>query len=320
MQYREALNAKSFIFMMIFTTQAMQDILPTLENILLTQNNVTFTVLNPDTSDAYAGTHIEAAAETYIYRSYKAWSDLAELLHCKMLTPEKTETHLVKLTYTKLKTDSFHTDNKDSEKYGTTSHFAQIHKMEEPAFFYYYKQALNNVKVENRTDILNLGVNRADEFEVIKNSLDIDTYKSLNLIGIDHSKTAIAYAKQLFPEENATFYTADINDIDSLKLGQFDLLISIGTLQSPSINFKPFFMKLVQEYLKKDSAIILGFPNSRWIGGEMVYGAKAPNYAMSEMSLVFNDIIFCKKYLQQKKYRVTITGKHYLFLTATKIG
>ena len=320
MQYREALNAESYIRIMTFTTHTMQDIVPTLEAILLKQNSVSFTVLNPDTSDAYAGTSIKVASETYIYRSYKAWFDLAELLHCKIRLPQSIEDHLVKLTFTKLKTDSFHTDRKESEKYGTDSHFAQIHKMEEPAFFYYYNQALNNVSIEKRTDILNLGINRADEFEVIKNSLDTNKYEKLKLTGIDHSTTAISYAKQLFQEDNVTFHTADINDIDSLKLGHFDLLISIGTLQSPSINFKPFFMKLVQEYLKKDSAIILGFPNSRWIGGEMVYGAKAPNYAMSEMSLVLNDIIFCKKYLQQKKYRVTITGKHYLFLTATKIG
>ncbi len=78
-------------------------------------------------------------------------------------------------------------------------------------------------------------------------------------------------------------------------------------------------MSLVQHYLEKDAAIILGFPNSRWIGGEMIYGAKAPNYAMSEMSLLFNDVMFCKKYLQQKKFRVTLTGKQYIFLTATKI-
>jgi hypothetical protein len=79
-------------------------------------------------------------------------------------------------------------------------------------------------------------------------------------------------------------------------------------------------MELVQNYLQEDAAVILGFPNSRWIGGEMVYGAKAPNYAMSEMSLLFNDVMFAKKYLQQKKYRVTITGKQYIFLTATRIG
>ena len=142
----------------------------------------------------------------------------------------------------------------------------------------------------------------------------------MHLAGIDHSKTAIAYAKKIFPEENVQLYTHDINDLERLNLGKFDLLISIGTLQSPSINFKPFFMSLVQTYLKKESAIILGFPNSRWVGGEMIYGAKAPNYAMSEMSLLYNDVIFVKKYLQQHKFRVTLTGKQYLFLTATKIN
>jgi len=305
--------------MITFTTQTMQTILPLLQKELQSQDSVTFTTLNPDSYDAYAGTLIEVDSQTYLYRSYKAWSDLAELLHSKMLTPEKTGIHLVKLTFKKLKEDSFHHDSKSNEKYGVDSSFFAIHKMEEPAFFYYYNQALDNVKIENRTRILNLGINRADEFEVIKNKLDTKKYENIDFIGIDHSESAISYAKSHLSENNMHFYTQDINQIDSLKLGQFDLLISIGTLQSPSINFKPFFMKLVQEYLSKDAAIILGFPNSRWVGGEMLHGAKAPNYVMSEMSLLFNDIIFCKKYLQQKKYRVTITGKQYLFLTATKI-
>ena len=79
-------------------------------------------------------------------------------------------------------------------------------------------------------------------------------------------------------------------------------------------------MSIYQSYLKKDGAIILGFPNCRWIDGEMIYGASAPNYNFNEMSLVLEDIHFCKKYLQQKGYRVVITGKDYLFLTARKIA
>jgi len=308
---------------MTFTTQTMQEILPQLQNILETEENISFSVLNPDLSSTYAGTKVVIDGETYLYRSFKAWMDLAELLHCKMLLPKEGDYPLVTLTLKKLEADSsFHleTTSDKEEKYGVTSHFFTIHKMEEPAFLYYYQQALSNVNIENRTRVLNLGVNRGDEFEVIKNRLDINKYENMQFVGVDHSKTAIEYAEGLFEENNVTFYAEDINNLDSLNLGKFDLLISIGTLQSPSINFKPFFMKLVQDYLEKDSAIILGFPNSRWIAGEMVYGAKAPNYAMSEMSLLFNDVIFCKKYLQQKKYRVTITGKHYLFLTATKIG
>jgi len=142
----------------------------------------------------------------------------------------------------------------------------------------------------------------------------------MELVGVDYSKTAIAYAKENFREKNVCFYREDINRLESLNLGRFDLFISIGTLQSSDIHFKPFFMEVVQNYLnQEDAALILGFPNSRWRGGEMVYGAKAPNYVMSEMSLLFNDVIFCKKYLQQKRYRVTLTGKQYIFLTATKI-
>jgi hypothetical protein len=305
---------------MTFTTQTMQEILPIVKKELQEKNKITFTVLNPDISEGYAGHSVSIDEITYLYRGYKAWMDLAELLKCKMLTPNKIDDTRVQLTFMKLKENSFHSDSKENEKYGTNSHFSQIHKMEEPAFFYYYNQALDNVKVENKKRILNLGVNRGDEFEVIKKQLDTKKYENIDFIGVDHSGSAIAYAKRLFSEENVTFYAEDINNLDSLKLGQFDLLISIGTLQSPSINFKPFFMKLVQEYLTKDAAIILGFPNSRWVGGEMIYGAKAPNYAMSEMSLVLNDIMFCKKYLQQKKFRVTVTGKQYLFLTATKIA
>jgi len=305
---------------MTFTTQTMQKILPELQTLLQDTSIITFSVLNPDESEGYAGHSVEINHQNYTYRGYKAWSDLAELLKCKMLTPKEDTYPLIKLTFKKLNCDSFHNDDKSSEKYGTNSLFAQIQKMEEPAFFYYYQEALNNVKIENRKRILNLGINRGDEFEVIKSKLDTKKYEKINLVGVDHSESAITYAKRIFTENNVTFYTQDINQLDTLKLGTFDLLISIGTLQSPSINFKPFFMKLVQEYLTKDAAIILGFPNSRWTGGEMLYGAKVPNYVMSEMGHLFNDIIFCKKYLQQKKFRVTLTGKQYIFLTATKIA
>jgi len=305
-----------------FKYHTMQEILPILQNALKIDSSVSFEVLNPDLGEGYAGNLITIEEISYIYRGYKAWTDLAELLMCKMLTPKESRYPLVTLHFQKLEIQSsFHLDTQSpkEEKYGTESHFFEINKMEESAFFYYYNQALTNVNIEERTHILDLGINRGDEFEVIKNRLDTNEYQNMKFVGIDHSKTTISYADTLFPEDNVQFFTEDINHLDTLNLGKFDLLISIGTLQSPSINFKPFFMSLVQNYLEKNGAIILGFPNSRWVGGEMIYGAKAPNYAMSEMSLLYNDVIFCKKYLQQHKYRVTLTGKEYVFLTATKI-
>ncbi|RLA67976.1 MAG: methyltransferase [Epsilonproteobacteria bacterium] len=305
----------------IFSNQSMQEILPCLQKQLEGKEILTFEVLNPDFAQGYAGYKIEIEEKEYLYRSYKTWVDLAELLKCKMLTPKESVYPLVTLRFQKLALDSFHIEKPKikEEKYGRYSTFFQIYKMEEPAFLYYYMQALDNVKITEKTHVLNLGINRGDEFQVIKNKLNTKKYENMKLLGIDYSKTAISYAKQRFPETNVSLYAHDINKLKELDLENFDLLISIGTLQSPDINFKVFLMDLVQNYLSKKAAIILGFPNSRWTGGELIYGAKAPNYAMSEMSLLYNDVIFAKKYLQQHKFRVTLTGKYYVFLTATKI-
>jgi len=137
------------------------------------------------------------------------------------------------------------------------------------------------------------------------------------MVGIDHDAEAIAHARAHLP--HATFHTHDINRLSELPLGRFDLLLTIGTLQSPGIETKPLVMDLVQNYVTDDGALIFGFPNSRWYDGELTQGAHAPNYAFSELSLLLKDIHWIKKYLQQHRYRVRIFGQSYLFLVATRI-
>jgi 2-polyprenyl-3-methyl-5-hydroxy-6-metoxy-1,4-benzoquinol methylase len=203
-----------------------------------------------------------------------------------------------------------------STKYRPTGIFSRIDKREEPDFLYHYLQALDEVKIEARKRILDLGVYRGDEFRVILERLGGEEIP--DMIGIDHDIDAIAYAQAHIPE--ATFHLHDINGLASLDPGRFDLLISIGTLQSPGIETKPLVMELVQHHLTDDGAIIFGWPNSRWIDGELIQGAKAPNYPFSELSLLIKDLHWIKKYLQQHRFRVRIFGQSYLFLVATKIS
>ena len=291
-----------------FTTQNLLEITTWIEKELQEKNTLSFQVLNPDNHSNAIG--------------YKAWVDLAELHYCKILTPLMVNEQTIQLTLKKLNiNDSFHAapiENRE-EKYGIASKFFNIHKNEVPTFLHAYKRALESVKIQSRKQVLNLGINKGDEFELIEQLIENETFEKIKFIGIDHSQTALKFAKERFPKENVEFYKQDINRLLELNLEKSDLIISIGTLQSPSINYKPFLMSLVQEHLTYDGALILGFPNSRWIEGELIYGAKAPNYPYSEMSLLFNDVIFAKKYLQQKKFRVTITGREYIFLTATRI-
>jgi hypothetical protein len=305
-----------------FIDETMYEIVLYLERELKINNEIFIEVLNPDLKkDYYAGEKVILEDNEFVYRSFKAWCDLAELLFCKLLIAE-LKVNTIILKFKKLdKIDSFHKDinTEQNEKYGEESTFFRINKNEEPAFLYAYMNALKNVKIEEKQNILNLGINKADEFELIKNLLDEDTFSKISLVGIDYSKSAIEFAKNRFPQENLTFYNHDINKLDELNLKKADLLISIGTLQSSGLNFKLLFMDLIQNYLEDKGSIILGFPNCRWINGETIYGAKAANYSYSEQSVLYKDVYFCKKYLQQKKYRVTLTGKNYLFLTATSI-
>ncbi|RUM69024.1 MAG: methyltransferase [Sulfurovum sp.] len=295
--------------MIFFTNKTLLEISTKIEEELIENTQITFIIENPD---------LELNS-----RGYKTWVNLAELHFCKILTPKIINTKLIELTFKKLnRENSFHSAPiiNQQEKYGTESIFFNINKNEEPTFLYAYKKALESVKVQDRKNILNLGINKGDEFELIEQLIDKKLFDSIQFKGIDHSQTALEYAKKRFPKSNVKFYRQDINKIKELNLKKSDLIISIGTLQSPSINYKPFLMSLVQEHLTPNGAFILGFPNSRWIDSELIYGAKAPNYPYSEMSLLYNDVIFAKKYLQQKKFRVTITGREYIFLTATRIG
>ncbi len=294
--------------MIDFTNKTLLYISTKIENKLIQNNRISFAIENPDLE--------------LNNRSYKTWVNLAEIYFCKMLTPKVIDNKLVEITFKKLnRENSFHSTpiTNQLEKYGVDSKFFDINKNEEPTFLNAYKRALESVKIQNRRYILDLGINKGDEFELIQQLIDKDTFDSMQLIGVDHAQTALDYAKKRFPKDNVKFYNHDINRLEELKLQKSDLIISIGTLQTPNINYKPFLMSLVQEYLTDNGAFILGFPNSRWIDNELIYGAKAPNYPYSEMSLLYNDVIFAKKYLQQKRFRVTITGREYIFLTATRI-
>ncbi|WP_419770076.1 MAG: class I SAM-dependent methyltransferase [Candidatus Marinarcus sp.] len=281
---------------------------------------VEFEVLNPDLFDStYAGNLVTLEGNEYLYRGYKAWMDLAETLFCKILTPKIVSKYHVLLQFKKLDQNiSFHHSCLEAnEKYGENSEFSRINKNEEPAFLQAYKVALDFAKISEKKRVLNLGINSGDEFALILQMYK--NHKNIEFVGVDYCKSAILSAKRKFDFENMKFYAHDINELGQLNLGKFDAIITIGTLQSSSIDFKLTFMSLIQNYLEKNGSIILGFPNCRWLDGEMIYGAKMPNYSFSEMTLLYKDVYFCKKYLQQKQFKVMITGKNYIFLSARSI-
>jgi len=107
--------------------------------------------------------------------------------------------------------------------------------------------------------------------------------------------------------------TADLNA--PLPVGRFDLVLCLGTLQSGSLDDRALVRRVVQDHLAPGGAVIFGFPNCRYVGGEIEYGARMVNFTQPELGLLVKDVAFYRKYLQQHAMQVFVTGKHELLVT-----
>jgi hypothetical protein len=303
--------------MKTFSDETLYEIVLFIKDALQTGNTVCIKVLNPAKyGGCYSGTTVLLQNVPYIYRSYKSYFEIADFLKLRCFVLG-VEGDFMTLGYEKVDLrNSFH-NIKSDDKYAANSTFAKIYKNEEGGFLLYFTQALLHCGIEHKRTILDLGINSGDEFEAIEKVMGEKRFKKMQLTGIDIDQSAIDQARKKFPD--AKFFVHDINDLSLLADSKFDLIISIGTLQSPAIDFDATLKFLTKNCVGQKGSIILGFPNARWIDGELFYGAKAKNYAFSEMSVVLKDVVFAKRYLQQQKFRVTVTGKEYLFLTAHKL-
>lgn len=262
-----------------------------------------------------------ASGQTFQLTHLKTWMDLAEVCRARLVMESIDETDLI-LKLERLEVErSWHKDHPEgSEKYGVDSDYAQVQKNHDPHFVKDYLEALERCQLKEGQAVLNLGVNRGDEFELFYQHPKFREL-SLKLMGIDYSSSAISVAKQRFGTEHKTeFYCRDIGALGFEATDQFDVLISINTLHGSHFDGKTIFREVFQNHMhQKKGAVILGFPNCRYIDGEVVYGGKMKNYSRHDFSLLLKDLEYYKKYLQTHKKRVFVTGKYTLFLTAIPI-
>ncbi len=278
---------------------------------------VELVALDPDLGRGkYAGEVVEVAGVMHVHRPYRVWVDLAERLGLRMLTPERGAAGTVVLRFERLDAAArWQTAGLEaSERYGRDSGFQRISKLEDPDLVLDFADALVRCQLPASPTILDLGVNRGDTFALL-----IGLYPELaqraTFVGVDHSASALALARARFTGDNFRFVEADLNVLPE-DLGCFDLVVSMGTLQSPGVDDREVLRRLVQRELAPAGALILGVPNCRYIDGERVHGARQKNFSQPELGLVIHDIAYFKRYLQQHRRQVYVTGRDYLLVTA----
>jgi SAM-dependent methyltransferase len=202
-----------------------------------------------------------------------------------------------------------------TERYGAASGFARISKLEDPGFVIDFGEALERCLVPDRARVLDLGVNTGDEVALMQLAPKL---RDATFVGVDHSASALAIARARFAGREVELHEADLGALDQLALGTFDLVVSIGTVQSPGIDDRALLRQVIQHHVRMPGAVIFGFPNCRYVDGEAEYGTRMRNFRQPELGLLFKDVAFYRKYLQQHAYQVFVTGKNDILVTGVR--
>jgi len=288
---------------MIFRREPLTEIIEYLRTQLATPltSQVAIRVLDPDRGRGrYAGELVD----DHVHRPFRTWVDLADRLDLRLLTPRVVEPPLVELAFEPL--DATARWDREPDKYGAAAAYQRISKLEDPCFVIDFFEALDRVSLGAAPRVLDLGVNTGDELALVR-----ARYASATVVGVDRDASALAIARTRFPD--ATFVEAEL--AQPLAVGRFDLVVSIGTLQSANLDDRDLLRRIVQDHLAPTGAVIFGVPNCRYLDGEQRFGARMKNYAQPELGLLVKDVAFYRKYLQQHHRQVYVTGKHYILVT-----
>lgn len=281
-------------------------------------SQLAFRVPDPDRgSGLLPGQRWTYEGRSFRHRSYRNWLDLAEILHCRLLTPRPADPPWVQMRFEKLDAATPPTQKVEvQERYGRGSSFYAVQKLEEPCFLQDLQTAYERVDALNRRRVLDLGVHRGDELLPLQKLWASNPQTGRQCVGVDHCPSALEEAGQNLQDPAFSFLCDDISHYEAWNFDPFDLIVSIGTLQCRGVEGKSIFPTLLRSLLAKNGAVILGFPYLRYIDGEIRQGGQMRNFSQSEHALVFKDLMFYRKLLLRRAERVTITGRYYLFLTA----
>jgi SAM-dependent methyltransferase len=247
---------------------------------------------------------------------WRGWCDLAEGVGCRLEAPTPLPDGTVRLRLRVLAPESAWHDGRAVDpalRYADPAGFGAVRKLDHPGFALPLAEALGRVRPPDGGRVLVLGCHRGDEIAAL-DALD-DPPRALDVVGLDHAPGPLAEARARFPA--ARFVEAEVGRIPD-ELGRFDLVVAIAVLQGPGVDDHAVLRDLVQRRLTPAGGLLLGVPNGRFRGGDVVWGARTRNYAEPDLSLVVHDLAAYRRYLHQHRFRTHVGGRYDLLLTARR--
>ncbi len=284
----------------MFADQPLSEVLPLLRRALEEAGEAIFSAPDPDLG---AGLYAGEVSTAGRHRSYQVWLDVADVLGARLLTPTKLENGQVQLTLRRLP------PLLREGHYGAGSEFQRVNKLEDPWFLQGFTEALGRAKLADGARILSVGVGAGRELEVLGLAYP---NVSFEVVGVDTDESALKLARQRHPHWR--FVVGDVNALSN-DLGRFDLIVALSVLQSRGVNLDVALRGLMRQNLSERGSLILGFPNCRYAGGELRYGARMLNFRDPDLSLLMADVALVRRHLHKHGFKVYVTGKYEVLVT-----
>ena len=290
--------------MFIFGSEPLSEVLPRLRAALLEAGEVRLSVPDPD---AGAGLYAGEIGPAGRHRSYQVWLDVAEVLGARLQTPRLLEGDRIELTLQRLPPAS------RSGGYGADSEFQRIDKLEDPWFLHGFVEALQRAGLKAGARILSVGVGAGRELDALALAYPD---RAFDVTGIDLDESALGLARKRHPA--GTFQAGNVNALDP-GLGRFDLITALSVLQSRGVNLDVTLRGLMKQHLNPGGRLIAGFPNCRYAGGELRYGARMLNFRDPDLSLLMADVALVRRHLHKHGFKVYVTGKYEVLITGVPV-
>ena len=284
-------------------------------------------VLDPEHGrGCFAGEWVERGDARHRHRPWRLWVELADRLGLRLGTPRPVPgaplltVRLERLAGPAQAGQAAEVEVR--ERYGAAAAFARLDKAEDPGFVLDLAEALARVQPGPGARVLALGCGAGAELALLM-QLEAELGRTGSFVGVDHSPSALAAARARFDAAGAevtariTLIEVDLGDAAALRaLGRFDLVLAIAALQGSTVDDRAVLRGIVQDSLSPTGAVILAVPNCRYTDGELRHGARMKNFRQPELGLLFKDVAFYRKYLQQHRRTVYVTGRNYILVTA----
>jgi len=291
-----------------FTHEALHDILTWLRAELLRHGEATLHVPDPDDGHAL-GLYPGEPGPRGTHRPLLTWTDTADLLDAHLHTPVPVPEGL-RLHFRSRVTPP---RDRSASRYGADSDFQRADKLQDPHLLHDLHEAWTRANLPPDARVLSLGVNSARELDVLHLAYP---GQALHVTGVDLDESALRLARDRHPQH--TFRTLDVTGRDLAALGTFDAVTALSVLQSPGIVQEDLLRTLRTTVLRPGGTLILGYPNARYRGGELSYGARMLNFTRPDLSLLMRDVTAARRHLQKHGFTVYVTGKYEVLVTAVR--